>query len=278
MPRGFSAQFRKGSNLEPWLEQSLAPFQITESSNVGQGERKTIPVFIARGRGQEEATIFKAHATAIPVVGSLAGCILQEIEFGVNARVDGRAPSLFGGAAVAQKGPRLVKLQGHAAQRLVKASRDARRNRSAVCRINNDLARTKRNLQISVAGLDKKGAAEMHSRVKRAGVDASLLGVVIKLPVQAAGAAGAHAQPGNNGSEAPRIGQKGDAGEVYRRGQDVPRPIDDGAAKIGVQEILLLHLPAQKLIRAGRNAVGATGTRECRACRRFALAAVLFAL
>src|SRR5262249_47501405 len=226
----------------------------------------------ARGRGQEEAAIFKAQAAAIPVVGSLACTVLQKIEFEINAGVDGRAPSPLGWAAVAQKGPRLVKFQGHAGQRLVKASRYARRNLSAV--LNNDLAR---NLQVSVASLDKKGA-EMQGCVKGAGVYATLLGVVIKLPVQAAGAAGAHAQPGNNGREAPRIGEKGDAGKVYRCGEHVPCAIDDGASEIGIQEILLLHLPAQNLIRAGGRAVGAPGSRECRPCRRFAVAAVLFAL
>src|SRR5438445_10434074 len=102
-----------------------------------------------------------------------------------------------------------------------------------------------------MAGADEK-VAEMKPGVKRAGIDAALLGVIVELPFQIAVAAGAHTQPRDYRRKSARFSNKGNAGKIYGRGEDVARSVHNCAAESWVDKILHFDFPAHKIIRSRR--------------------------
>ena len=77
-------------------EQSFLPSQVSKCPNVGQTEGKAELILVAHGP-QGEPPIFKAHATAIPVVGGLNRSVLQEALIRVKTKTEAPAkPRLFG--------------------------------------------------------------------------------------------------------------------------------------------------------------------------------------
>src|SRR5579859_2094710 len=98
-----------------------------------------------------------------------------------------------------------------------------------------------------MAGADEE-VPEMKARIKRAGIDAPLLAVIIELPFQIAVGTGTHAQPRYHWRKSPGIGNKGNAGKACGGGQDVARAVHDCATKSGIGKILHFDFPTHKFI------------------------------
>src|SRR4051812_12864843 len=110
------------------------------------------------------------------------------------------------------------------------------------------------DLHVSMAGADKE-VSEMEAGIKRAGIDAALLAVIVKLPFQITVSAGAQTQLRDHRRKPARIGNKSYSGEIGGGRKYVLVSRHKSPAKSGDGKVTHLDIPAYKLTRAPRPTV-----------------------
>ncbi len=87
-----------------------------------------------------------------------------------------------------------------------------------------------RNLQERVAAADGEGS-EIVVHQQRAGIDAAQLKVVVEVPLGVGVAAGGDPQARDQRRKMPRLGDEGDAGQIFCGGEDVALSGDQRSAE-----------------------------------------------
>ena len=89
------------------LEQSFRTTQVTQCPQIGQSKREAVLVLIAH-RPERKAAKLHAHAAAIPVVGSLDGRVLQEIQICIESYISRGAESRLVGVPITEQETELI--------------------------------------------------------------------------------------------------------------------------------------------------------------------------